>query len=109
MLRVIDRGTIDEAAGRLLEAAPDGSRVFLFGSYARGEADPGSDVDFLVVEPEVEDRYGEMVRLREAMRPLDIFADVLVVSECVFEDWRDDPNTVIRGAVREGRVYERAP
>ena len=109
MLRVIDRSTIDEAARRLLEAAPDGSRVILFGSYARGEADPESDVDFLVVEPEVEDRYGEMVRLREAIRPLDIFADVLVVSECVFEDWRDDPNTVIRDAVREGRVYERAP
>ena len=109
MLRVIDRSVIDKAAHRLLDAAPAGSQVILFGSYARGEADPRSDVDFLVVEPEVKDRYGEMVRLREAMRPLDIFADVLVVSECVFEDWRDDPNTVIRDAVREGRVYERAP
>jgi len=106
---MIDQATIQKAVDLLLRSAPVGSRVILFGSYARGEADPGSDVDFLIVEPEVKDRYGEMVRLREAIRPLDIFADVLVVSECVFEDWRDDPNTVIRDAVREGRVYERAP
>lgn len=107
MLRVIDTETIDEAARRLLEAAPDGSRVILFGSYARGEADPESDVDFLVVEPEVEDSYGEMVRLREAMRPLDLFADVLVVSAEGFEKWRDAPSTVIQDVAREGKVYER--
>ncbi len=104
---VIDRSTIDEAARRLLEAAPDGSRVILFGSYARGDADEGSDVDYLVVEPEVSDPYGEMVRLREAMRPLDLFADVLVVSEECFDRWRDTPSTVIHDVAREGKVYER--
>jgi len=106
MLRVIDHGVIDQAAHRLLEAAPAGSQVILFGSYARGEADPGSDVDFLVVEPEVKDRFGEMVRLREALDPLDLAVDVLVVSRRVFEKWRDTPNTVIYDAAREGKVYE---
>ena len=109
MLRVLDRETIDEAVRRLLAAAPAGSRVILFGSYARGQADPGSDLDFLVVEPEVEDRRAEMVRLREALRPMDIFADVLVVSEGVFQVWRDAPNNLIHDAVQEGRVYESAP
>jgi len=107
MLRVLDRETIDEAARRLLEAAPDGSRVILFGSYARGEADPRSDLDFLVVEPQVKDPYSEMVRLREAMRPLDLFADVLVVSDEGFDKWRDSPSTVIYDVAREGKVYER--
>jgi predicted nucleotidyltransferase len=109
MLRVLDRETIDEAVRRLLAAAPAGSRVILFGSYARGEADPESDLDFLVVEPEVEDRRAEMVRLRQALRPMDIFADVLVVSEGVFQDSRDAPSNLIHDAVREGRVYESAP
>lgn len=109
MLRVVDRQRIDEAARRLLEAAPAGSRVILFGSYARGEADPASDVDFLVVEPQVADPYGEMVRLREAMRPLELFADVLVVSAEGFDKWRDTPNTVIHDVAREGKVYERVP
>ena len=34
----------------------DPLRVVLFGSHARGDADPGSDVDLLVVLPEVADK-----------------------------------------------------
>ena len=37
--------------------------MILFGSHARGEADEGSDFDFLVIERQVDDRFGEMVRL----------------------------------------------
>lgn len=89
----------------LLEAAPK-SRVILFGSHARGEADADSDVDFLVIEPEVENRYAEMVRLREVLRPLLIPVDVLVVSQENFDYWRDTPNTVYHRAAKEGKVYE---
>jgi len=80
--------------------------VILFGSYARGQADPESDLDFVVVEPVVNDAFGEMVRLREVLRPLRIAVDVLVVSAKTFEEWRDTPNTVIYEAAREGKVYE---
>jgi len=89
----------------LLAAAP-GSRVILFGSHAIGEADAESDLDFLVVEPEVKDRHGEMVRLRQLLRPLRIPVDVLVVSAETFEEWRDTPNTVMYEASRRGKVYE---
>lgn len=102
---VIDEQTIAKAADLLLRAAP-GSKVILFGSYARGEADPDSDLDFLVVEPEVKDRFGEMVRLAEVLRPLLLPVDVLVVSAEKFAYWRDTPNTVIYRAAREGKVYE---
>lgn len=100
-----DEKTITAAAELLLRAAP-GSRVILFGSHARGQAGPDSDLDFLVVEPQVKDRFAEMVRLGEVLRPLGIDVDVLVVSEKVFEDWRDTPNTVIYEAATEGKVYE---
>ena len=89
----------------LLEAAPK-SRVILFGSHARGDADADSDVDFLVIEPQVQNRYAEMVRLREVLRPLLIPVDVLVVSQEKFDYWRDTPNTVYHRAAKEGRVYE---
>jgi uncharacterized protein len=89
----------------LLQAAP-GSRVILFGSWARGTARPDSDLDFLVVEPVVSAPHAEMVRLREVLRPLRIPTDVLVVSEKVFQEWRDTPNTVIHAAATEGKVYE---
>jgi predicted nucleotidyltransferase len=96
---------VEKAARLLLEAAP-GSRVILFGSCVRDEADPHSDIDFLVIEPEVKDRHAEMVRLRRVLRPLRIPVDVLVTSTEAFEEWRDTPNTVIYEAAREGRVYE---
>jgi uncharacterized protein len=38
-------------AGRRLAAATEDARVILFGSYARGEAGPSSDLDLLVIEP----------------------------------------------------------
>ncbi len=106
MLRVIERQTIEEAAHLLLKAAPAGSRVILFGSYARGDADPGSDVDFLVVEPEVEDPMAEEVRLINALRPMRLAVDVAVMSLKEFEYWKDTPNTLAYEAVREGEAHE---
>ena len=64
---VIDETMIDEAGRRLSEAAPPGTRVVLFGSHARGEADSHSNLDFLVIEPEVENAALESVRLRRAL------------------------------------------
>jgi predicted nucleotidyltransferase len=58
---VIDETLIEEAGRRLAAAAPD-AEVILFGSHARGEANPHSDVDFLVVEPEVANEAEEAVR-----------------------------------------------
>ncbi len=52
---VFDDAVIHEAGRRMLQAAPPGSRVILFGSHARGEASEHSDLDFLVIEPTVQD------------------------------------------------------
>lgn len=41
--------------GWLARSAPRDSRVVLFGSHARGEADEGSEYDILVIEAEVTD------------------------------------------------------
>ena len=105
---MIDQRTIDEAVRRLIEAAPAGSEVILFGSYARGDANQESDLDFLVVEPQLDSRRDEMVRLREVLRPMRIPVDVLVVSREAFEDWKDMPNNVIFEAARQGRSFTHA-
>jgi predicted nucleotidyltransferase len=105
---LIPQETIDQAARLLLEAAPAGSEVILFGSYARGNAAAHSDVDFLVVEPFVNGQRREMVRLREVLRPLRIPVEVLVVSFEGFEAWKSQVNTIVYEADREGRRYRHA-
>jgi predicted nucleotidyltransferase len=95
---------ITKAAGILArEAGPD-AKVILFGSHARGNARPGSDLDFLVIEPEVSGRHREMVRLRRSLRGIDAPIDVLVYSEEQARAWGQVPGTAIHDALREGKV-----
>jgi predicted nucleotidyltransferase len=92
-----------------LKEAGSPSRIILFGSYGRGQPHPDSDLDFLVIQPEVRSRRQEMVRLRRAISPLRIPADVLVVREKTFRKWSDTPGNVLFEATQEGRVvYEAA-
>jgi predicted nucleotidyltransferase len=102
---VIDQATIEQAVAILRRAAP-GARIIVFGSHARGEARPGSDLDLLVVEPHVTARREEAVRLRDALRPLRIPVDVLVTSQATYERWAATPGTVYYEAAREGRVFD---
>jgi uncharacterized protein len=99
---MFDDGVIREAAHRLLNAAPEGSRVILFGSHARGEAGEHSDLDFLVIEPSVEDGGKESVRLHRTLQR-GVYTDIIVVSEHSVREWRDVYGTVINSALREGR------
>ena len=71
---------IREAARRLGEAARKPARVILFGSYARGEADVDSDLDFLVVQQDGFSRRREIVRLQDALSPLRVPAELIVIS-----------------------------
>lgn len=103
-LEKIDQATIEQAAKLLRAAAPPGSEVLLFGSYARGDADAGSDVDFLIVEPEVASRYEEALRLREALLSVRIPVDIIVVSRQSYEYWADNPGTLSWEVHQEGRA-----
>jgi len=105
---VVDPESIAKAVDVLQQAA-NPRRIILFGSYACGRADADSDVDFLVVEERVSDIAGEMVRLRRLLSPLRMAVDVLVVSEQLFNEWRDTPGNVLHEAATTGKVvYEAA-
>jgi len=100
---MVSQEQIDRAV-ELLRQAANPMKIILFGSYARGDAGDDSDVDFLVVEEQVENVDAEMVRLMDALGPLLIPAEVLVVAATDFERWSGAPGTVFCEAAEEGKV-----
>ena len=107
----VDDELLQRMTTALVEAA-DPEQVILFGSHARGEAGPDSDIDLIVVEaepfgPERNVRLEE-ARLRRALPSFDVSVDILVFSRDDVDYWRDSLNHVLARALREGKVlYER--
>lgn len=107
-MAVTDEALIAEASRRLAAAAPD-AKVILFGSRARGEAGPDSDLDLLVIEPdEVTKRRAETARLRRELRGLEVALDVIVVSARHVEEWGHFEGTMLNDALTQGRVLVEA-
>jgi len=79
-------------------------RVILFGSHARGDAGPDSDVDLLVVRDVEGGRRQKQLELRGELRDVRIPKDVVVTTPGDFAWRRHVPGTVERAAALEGRV-----
>ena len=93
------------------EVSPE--TIILFGSRARGDARPDSDVDLLIVETEPfspqRSRRKEAARLYMALKGLAISKDILLYSRDEFEHWKYSLNHVVGRAHREGRVLHGRP
>ncbi len=91
----------------------ESERIVLFGSWARGEAGEGSDVDLLVVEREPfgpdRSRRREAARIWRCLSPFRVPTDILVYSTSEIVQWQDCRQHIIARALREGRtLYESA-
>ena len=79
-------------------------RVILFGSHARGETGPDSDVDLLVVMPAKGSKRETQLDVRMALHNIRVPVDVIVTRP---EDyiWRKDVvGTIEWPASREGKL-----
>lgn len=86
--------------------SPD--KIILFGSCARGDAGPESDIDLLVLFREVADPHKRAAELYASLVDFPRATDVVVSTTSRFERYRDVVNTVYWPASREGKVlYER--
>ena len=81
----------------------DPEQIILFGSYARGSANPDSDVDLLVVMKNVKSKRAKQVEMRCALHDIRIPKDIIVVTESELERHRNIVGTIIRPALREGK------
>lgn len=105
---MIDIQILNEIVQRLVAAAQP-SRVILFGSYGRDDADNGSDLDIMVIKPTVTNRYEEMIRLHKAVGSIGTGVDLLVYSDAEYRRRSRVPGTVLYWARKEGRaIYEAA-
>ncbi len=93
-----------ETAVRLAQAASQPARVIVFGSYARGDADEGSDLDLMVIEDTVPDKASEYLKLREAVGSMPVGIDLLLFTRHDFERRSLVPGTLPYWARKEGKV-----
>jgi len=97
---------IRDVVRRIVQAAqPD--KIILFGSRARGEARPDSDIDILVIKKSMEPGYRRDAVLYLALAGLNAPVDVITYTPEEVSDWSAVPQAFITTAVREGKVvYE---
>ena len=101
---MIDAESLANIATRTAEAVSGPARVVVFGSYARGDAREDSDLDLLVIEPELTDKTEEYLRLRSAIGRIGIGVDLLLFSEAEFSERSQVPGTLPYWAAREGKL-----
>lgn len=82
-------------------------RVYLFGSYARGESDELSDIDIVVIKEtklNFFDRFTEIVKFLNVPKSI----DALVYTPDEFEKMREEGNAFVEMVLEEGiLLYER--
>ncbi|HUY15752.1 MAG TPA: nucleotidyltransferase domain-containing protein [Terriglobia bacterium] len=94
---------LEEAVRRIL-AAGSPLKIVLFGSRARGEAGPGSDLDLLIVEESHLPRYKRAARYLRALVGVFPAKDVVVWTPEEIEAWSRVPNAFVTTALREGKT-----
>lgn len=102
-------GLLEEITCRIL-ATTTPERIILFGSHARGDASPDSDLDLLVIVKGVTHPRQESTRIRRALRGLLVPIDVIVATPEQIGRYRDTSGLIYGPALREGKVlYDQSP
>ena len=103
----IERSTLDDIVRRIVKVAKP-EKIILFGSAARGEMGPHSDLDLLIIKTGVH-RHRLSDRIVEALYGVNAALDLVVVTPEDIELYKDSHALVIKPALKEGLVlYEAA-
>jgi uncharacterized protein len=94
---------LPEITKRIVEIS-DPDQIILFGSYARGDFGPDSDLDLLIIKDQVTSPREEAAKIYRALANTLISVDVVVVSKAYVQRYKDIIGTVVRPALRKGKV-----
>ena len=97
-----DQKLLHELVRRIVEAVHP-LRIILFGSAARGEMGPDSDLDALVVMPDGSHRGKMTQEIYRHLWGLGFAKDIVVVTESDLLEQADNPSLVIKEALEAGK------
>jgi predicted nucleotidyltransferase len=81
------------------------STIYLFGSYASGQANEDSDIDLLVVVPDTQESLQDITaRGRRSLWEINFPFDLIVCTKFQFDRFRDVKNSIMNEAFYFGRV-----
>ncbi len=97
---MVEQRILDDVVARIVDVA-EPEKIILFGSAARGDAGPNSDLDLLVIKDGV-DELDLMARIYRRLHGTGAAVVVVVVSPADVERFKDSHALVIKPALREG-------
>ncbi|MEO5345296.1 MAG: nucleotidyltransferase domain-containing protein [Magnetococcus sp. YQC-9] len=101
-MKTPDPDILNEMVRRIVEVV-NPLRIILFGSAARGEMGPNSDLDLLVVMPDGIHRRQTARQAFRALRGMGVSKDIIVVTMQDLVDYGDEPSLIIAPALSEGK------
>ena len=104
---MLEQKTLDDIIQRIVEAVRP-ERIILFGSAARDDMGPHSDVDLLIIKQGVDLRR-LTAKVYRRLHGVGAAVDAIMVTPEDVERYKDSHALIIKPALREGRVvYESA-
>ncbi|HEV3079787.1 MAG TPA: nucleotidyltransferase domain-containing protein [Gemmataceae bacterium] len=101
--RRLDPAILADIVSRIVTVAKP-EKIILFGSAARGQMGPNSDVDLLVIKSGRFNRGKLVEELYMGMEGADEAVDIVVATPEDVQAYGDSPWLVIAPALKEGRV-----
>lgn len=105
--KTVDERTLQAIVTTIAEAVHP-QKVILFGSWARGDQGPQSDIDLMVIQETPLPRHQRYAQIRRLFWGLGLAMDILVYTPEEFDLYRSVPGSLTHTVTTEGRVmYER--
>jgi len=102
-MNMVNMANIEKVAKRI-GSRINAEAVILFGSYAKGNPDENSDVDFFVIAESELPRFKRSRQLYQLFKPYPFGMDILVYTPEEIEKGRKSPLSFVSTVLREGKT-----